>query len=188
MSDLTQLVTENVTAYLLSEAGQKQVAEQVQKVTARAVEAATGYGSPFAEALKAAVARALKVPTEFDLTAYNDFVVKVVTEVVHNAMSAAVAAQVEARLERIIPPIPAETSLSAIAQKFADDCKDNHRVGGSVDDEISILCERQDNEFTYLYLDKRERPASEKHRFDVRVGVYRDKIFSLNFGGTRVEE
>lgn len=184
--DLTQLVTESVTAYLRSEAGQKQVAEQVQRTTEAAVKAATGYGSVFAKTLEAAVLAALQVPQNFNLTSYNDYVAKVVTKVVHEGMSEAIAAQVEARLERLIPPIPDATSLSAITQMFADQCAAEKKAGdSSVDDRITIRLER-DGGFTYLYLDKTEKKPN--YQCQVQLGVYAGRIFHLRFGEQRIEQ
>lgn len=186
MADLTQLVTENVTAYLQSEAGRKQVAEQVHKMTEAAVKNATGYGSVFAKTLEAAVLAALRVPTHFDLTAYNDYVVNVVTAVVHKGMSQAIAAQVEARLAELIPPIPAATSLSAIAQMFADECRRERAAGdSSVGDRITVRL-KKDGGFTYLYLDEADEPLD--YKCEVQLSVYAGKIFHLRFRDVQIEE
>ena len=167
--------------------GQKLLQDAIAKALSRAVDAATGYGSPFADGLTGLLKDAFRIPPEFNLTAYNDYVVKTVVAVVQQRLTAAVAAQVEARVEKLLPTLPGATTLAEVAEKFVADCRDRRRDGETFDeDDVTVLLDR-DGAFTYLYLDRGVKTLDEKGRCDVCVGVHRDRVFSLRVRGVTTE-
>jgi hypothetical protein len=185
MTELIPQVAKLAADYLTGEKGKRVIEEAVGKAVESAVRDATGYGSEFSKKLKAAVCEKLKVPDGFDLPAYHDHVTKVVLAVVKDGMDKAVAAQVEARLKAIIRPVPAEIKLSEIAAEYRKQRVAERDAGGGGDDSFTCRLTTADGGFHYLELDA-ERGKKE-YQCDVRIGVYGGKMFSLQFGGRRIE-
>lgn len=185
MTELIDHIGRLAADYLTSEAGKKVITEAVGKCVKSAVDSATGYGSAFSKALQQAVTAKLAVPADFDLPAYHDHITKVVLAVVKDGMDKAVAAQVESRLKEVIRPVPASIKLSEIAEEYRKDRKERIEGGDSGDENITIRVKKNDG-FVYLDMDERERTPD--HKCEIRLGVYKGKIFSLSFGGRQIEK
>jgi hypothetical protein len=185
MTDLIEHVGRLAADFLTSEAGKKVITEAVGKCVKSAVESATGYGSAFSKSLQKAVTDKLAVPADFDLPVYHDHITKVVLAVVKDGMDKAISTQVESRLKEIIRPVPATIKLSDIAEEYRKGREEEYKAGGGGDENFTLSVSQRDG-FVYLAMDKSEHTP--EHRCEIKLGVYKGKIFSLTFGSRQIEK
>lgn len=191
MSDISAFAEELVVGYLRTPEGQAAAKKCIVRVLDSAIESATGYNSAFRKRVDAAMARAIQVPEGIEIESYNDAILKIIALQVEHATKDAIERQVAERMKGLLAPIPEEIKLSELVEKYREYLKER-LDGGCVchGDGRMTFGEHSEgykaDEFRYFHLDS--EPNKDRHRCDIRFGIYKGKMFSLTFQSGDVEK
>lgn len=143
------------------------------------------YGS-FAKGLEKHIQDNLNVNfKELGIDGYNKLVLEVLKQQIEGNLMEVGKARIEEQMTELLSNVPGEVKVSELIEDFVKQNKEDEEYPDYAHENMTILVEEEDD-FLYVSLDEEE--GKSKYSCDVRYSIYKDKIFSLTFGGKDVEK
>lgn len=182
--DLPGIIAQAVTAERLQPLVDKAIADALKS----AINDATGYRSPFSEAIKTQLTDAMPHGLSIDDVAkFQQVLNHALQSAVHGANAASVNAALAKAVEGVVPDMPAVMKMSELLEIARDGFhKDKH-------EEFYALFEKSGSGYGHLYLHSDSKPG---HGYGLDDGKYaahyrldfngKGEVYALKLGGTQV--